>query len=182
MHHIQVASPMRQSHHDNRQQPHAHVPLTHTHYTLSSTAHTHTHLSVRLRLVLQILHNALDDVSATDFLRQLHRGLHQLLVVPPVQSHAANPEIPEELGHNLVAHILRLDALCGDALLDDFQHDLLHFFVGRGKLSDEDEHDLFGVVAGMRGVHERDDEADGWGKKGRERKNMNRMVRKRAGL
>ena len=81
-------------------------------------------------------------------------------VVAAVERHAALPKGLEKVGQHLRADVLWLHAIGGDALLDHFQHDLLHLLVGRGELALQDDHHLARVVERVLGVHERDDEAD----------------------
>lgn len=40
------------------------------------------------------------------------------------------------------------------------QYDLLHLFIGGVEFSDEDQHHLSGVIAGILSIHERDQVAD----------------------
>eukprot|EP00962_Isochrysis_galbana_P056214 scaffold28112_cov112-Isochrysis_galbana.AAC.2 len=121
----------------------------------------HHHLPVRLRLVLQVLHDARDDLGGAHLLGELLSRLHQRLVVAPVQRHPADPEVLEELGQDLGPHVRRLHTLGGHALLDHLEHNLLHLLVGRGELAQQDNHHLAGVVVCVLRVHERDDVADG---------------------
>mmetsp|Transcript_43295 Transcript_43295/g.113771 ORF Transcript_43295/g.113771 Transcript_43295/m.113771 type:complete len:555 (-) Transcript_43295:926-2590(-) len=120
----------------------------------------HDHLAVRLRLVLEVLDDARDNLGGADLVGQLLGRLDELAVVAPVERHPAHPKVPEEVGEDLVAHVLRRHALGRDALLNDLEDNLLHLLVGRGELAQQDDHDLARVVVGVLGVHQRDDEAD----------------------
>mmetsp|Transcript_48257 Transcript_48257/g.149019 ORF Transcript_48257/g.149019 Transcript_48257/m.149019 type:complete len:950 (-) Transcript_48257:252-3101(-) len=120
----------------------------------------HDHLSVRLRGVLQVLDDPPDDVGASDLVGNLHGGVHQLPVVAAVEGHAHDPEVPEEGRQDVFADVARLDAFRRDALLHDLQDDLLHFFVRRRELADQDDHDLSGVVVRVLGVHQGNDVSD----------------------
>mmetsp|Transcript_11483 Transcript_11483/g.22235 ORF Transcript_11483/g.22235 Transcript_11483/m.22235 type:complete len:601 (-) Transcript_11483:2097-3899(-) len=120
----------------------------------------HHHLAVGLALVLEVLHDAHDDLGRANLLGQLLRRLHQLLVVAPVERHPAHPKVFEKLGQDFGAHVVGGNALGGHTLLDHLEHDLLHLLVGRGELAQQDDHHLARVVVGVLGVHERDDVAD----------------------
>mmetsp|Transcript_8558 Transcript_8558/g.17750 ORF Transcript_8558/g.17750 Transcript_8558/m.17750 type:complete len:1008 (+) Transcript_8558:1222-4245(+) len=121
----------------------------------------HHHAPVRLPLVLQVLHDARHDVRHPHLVCDLDGGLHHLAVVAAVEGHAAHPERLEEGGHHLRAHVLRLHPVRAHALLDHLEDDLLHLLVVRLELADEAAlHHLAGVVAGVHGVHERDDVPD----------------------
>mmetsp|Transcript_241 Transcript_241/g.846 ORF Transcript_241/g.846 Transcript_241/m.846 type:complete len:825 (-) Transcript_241:710-3184(-) len=121
----------------------------------------HDHLAVRLRGVLEILDDPADDVGAPDLVGDLHGGVDELPVVAPVQGHPHHPEVPEEGRQDVFPDVARFHTLRGDALLHDLQDDLLHLLVGRRELTDQDDHDLAGVVVRVLGVHEGDDVADG---------------------
>mmetsp|Transcript_30967 Transcript_30967/g.55423 ORF Transcript_30967/g.55423 Transcript_30967/m.55423 type:complete len:657 (+) Transcript_30967:141-2111(+) len=121
----------------------------------------HHHPTVRLALVLQILHHAAHDLRAPHLVGNLHSGLHQLSVVAAVQRHPTHPKIAEKLGQDLRFDVVPLHAVRAHALLHHLEHDLLHLLVRALKLADEDHHGIFCVIVGVRDVHERDDEADG---------------------
>mmetsp|Transcript_24317 Transcript_24317/g.61665 ORF Transcript_24317/g.61665 Transcript_24317/m.61665 type:complete len:665 (+) Transcript_24317:276-2270(+) len=121
----------------------------------------HDHLAVRLGGVLQVLDHPADDVRATDLVGNLDGRVDQLPVVPAVQGHAHDPEVAEEGRQDILADVAGLDALRGDALLHDLQHNLLHLLIWRGELADQNDHDLSRVVVRVLRVHERDDVADG---------------------
>jgi len=83
-----------------------------------------------------------------------------LLVVAAIESHSSDPKVLKELGQDVLADELRLDALGADALLDDLEHDLLHLLIGARKLAHERRRHGGRVVARILGVHQRNDVAD----------------------
>ena len=121
----------------------------------------HHHLPVRLGLVLQVVHDARDDLRRADLVADLDGGVDELAEVALVERHALRPEVLEKGREDFVLDVLGLDAVGAAALLDHLEHDLLHLVVGRLELAYEDEHDLARVVVGVLGVHERYEVADG---------------------
>ncbi len=122
----------------------------------------HDHLPVRLVLVLQVVHDPRDNLARADLVGNLDRRVDQLPIVAPVEGHALVPKVLEKRREDLVLDKLRLHAVGGATLLDHLEDNLLHFFVGRLELADEDDHDFTRVVVGVLGVHERDQVADGF--------------------
>ncbi|KAG5457159.1 MAG: hypothetical protein BJ554DRAFT_2901, partial [Olpidium bornovanus] len=114
-----------------------------------------------------VLHDAREDLRHAHALRELNRCLNQLLVVAPVQGHAAHPEVLEELRKDLLFDVRRRYAVRCSALLDYLQHNLLHLFVGRKELASENDDYFLGIVVCVHRVHQRDDITDGF-KKGRQ--------------
>ena len=53
----------------------------------------HHHLAVRLRLVLEVLDDARDDLRGAHLVGELLGRLDELLVVAPVERHPAHPEL-----------------------------------------------------------------------------------------
>ena len=92
---------------------------------------------------------------------QFHSGLNQLSVIPAVQSHSAHPEVPEKLWQDFVADVVRLNAISAHTLLHHLQDNLLHLLIWRLEFTHQDDHDLSGVVVGVHGVHEGNNEANG---------------------
>ena len=75
--------------------------------------------------------------------------------VSPVKGHALFPEVLEERRKDLVFDVLGFDSISGTALLDDLENDLLHLFIRRQELSDENQHHLSCVVVSVVSVHQR---------------------------
>ncbi|GIX65610.1 uncharacterized protein BcabD6B2_50450 [Babesia caballi] len=118
------------------------------------------HHAEALRGVLQVVDQAADDHQA-DLVGDLHRGLDDEVQVLLVHAVAHDPEGLEEGVQQLLADVVRLDALRRDALPHHLQHNVLHLLVGRGKLLDQNVHDLLRVVGGIIRIHERYNHADG---------------------
>jgi hypothetical protein len=114
----------------------------------------HDHLAVLLVLVLQVVHEAVDNLRGADPVGNLDGGVDQLAIVAPVQRHPMVPEMLEEVGQDVVLDVLGLHAVRAAALLHHLQHDLLHLLVGGLELADEDEHHLSCVVVGVLGIHQ----------------------------
>jgi len=72
------------------------------------------------------------------------------------------PKMFEKMRQNLIFDILRFDTISATTLLHHFQHNLLHFFIGRLELSNEDQHYFSSIVVGIFSVHQRDEVADGF--------------------
>mmetsp|Transcript_25028 Transcript_25028/g.71298 ORF Transcript_25028/g.71298 Transcript_25028/m.71298 type:complete len:651 (-) Transcript_25028:1818-3770(-) len=120
----------------------------------------HDHLAIRLRCILQILHDPADDVSATNLAGDLHGCVDQLPIVAAVKGHPDDPEVSEEGRQDILSDVARLDTLGGDALLDHLEHNLLHLLIRRRKLSDQNDHHLSRVVVRVLGIHQWDDVTD----------------------
>jgi len=118
------------------------------------------HLPIRFALVLQVGHDPLEDLTHTDLLANVDRGLDHLPVVSFVECHATDPEALEELVQDVLLQVASRDAVGGGALRDDLQDNLLHFFVGGGELAQQNLHDLAGVVVRVVLIHQGDDVAN----------------------
>ena len=72
----------------------------------------------------------------------------------------------EEFRHDFGSNVLWLDPIGGYALLDNFQRNFLHLFVRGSEFTNQNHHDLAGVIVGVHRVHERNDETDGLEERG----------------
>ena len=51
---------------------------------------------------LQIIHKSVDNVTGSNTVSNLNSGVHQLTIVPPIQSHPVVPEVFEEMRENVI--------------------------------------------------------------------------------
>mmetsp|Transcript_11367 Transcript_11367/g.19015 ORF Transcript_11367/g.19015 Transcript_11367/m.19015 type:complete len:244 (-) Transcript_11367:1926-2657(-) len=126
----------------------------------------HHHFAVRFALVFQVGCEAREDVARTDFARQTDGGFHELFVVATIERHAPHPKVFEEFWHDFITHILRFHTIRRDTLFHDFQNNFFHFFVRRSKFTYQNDHHFFCVITGVLGVHQRNDVANRFEKRG----------------
>ena len=121
-----------------------------------------SHLAISLALVLEVAHDAINDFANTNFVAEVNCSLYNLLVVPPVKRHAPDPEELEEVVKYSLLQVACSHTAGAGTLRDNLQDNLFHFLIRRLELTDEDLHDLAGVVVRVFLVHERDDVSHGF--------------------
>ena len=109
---------------------------------------------------LQTIDNAADDLRHTSLLGELNGGFDDLTVITAVKRHTPDPKRLEEVGQDIVLDVLWRDTLGRSALLDDLEHNLLHFLIRRLEFADKDDCYFLSIVRSVLGVHKRDDETN----------------------
>ena len=113
------------------------------------------YLSVRFIVIFELINNFLDDFGTSHLASNLNGCLNQLLVVLFIDSISTDPEVAEELRHDLFADILHGDTFTADALLDHFKDNLLHLVIIVLEFLDEHRYHEFRVLSRMVRIHQR---------------------------
>lgn len=73
----------------------------------------------------------------------------------------------EKVGQDFVLDVLSFHTIGGATLFDHLQYNLLHLFVWRLELSDEDQHHFSSIIVRVLSIHQRNEITDGF-EEGRE--------------